>query len=392
MTVYDKNLKRIKEIERALEKGKIDPVRAHARIMRIKAKGPEFWVKGYAYGKHYDEKVEDSGSIKAARSYDMRVKVQVEDRTYTPAELMKAKLRDIFKAHLKAQEGKGGFKAARTRCGHASRAFGHITLDKLHSSPAPLLEAGFETMPEEWTPKSRWHVWSFMKASIEGYKKANPKIQINNPMTAYPMSHGTAKRTQAPTLADHLAILSHVRNNPARWVTREGKGPSKAGYPAYLYPLLVIKAEQGLRGMEIIPWRFERADLDAKRPAVMTRILKKDGAKADQWVVLTPASFKALSEYLETVKGPKEYGKIWPVKNWPTALMRRVLDECSLPDLVPHDYRRFWTMKHIDKSQDRRKAAVGRESDDSEEFYKHFNRQEQEAFYAEEWAEYEAGN
>lgn len=388
MAVYDKNQKRIKAIQAGIDAGKIDPVRGAARLAKYKAKPADYWVKGYAYGKWYDLQVPDAG-IKAAKAFDARIRLQVEDRTFSPAELLKAKLRDVFQLHLQAQAGKGGEKAARTRCGHATRVFGHVTLDKLHENPKAILKVGFATYPAEWEQKSLWHVWSFMKAAIERYKAENPKIQINNPMTAYPMSHGTRKREQAPTLSEHLQLLSHVMMNPAKIVTREGKGPVKVGFPAYLFPLLVIKAEQGLRGMEIIPWRLERADLDAKRPAVMTRILKKDGQKADQWVVLTPTAYKALKEYLQTIDGPKEYGKIWPVKNWPTKLVRRALDECGLTDLVAHDYRRFWTMNNIDKSKERRKGAIGRE--DSEDHYIHFNRKEQEEFYRDEWAEYEAG-
>lgn len=391
MSEYDKNAKRIKAIQAGIAAGKIDPARGAARIAKYKAKGPEYWVKGFAYGKWYDIKVPEKG-IKAAKAFDARVRLQVADRTFTPADLLKARLRDIFRAHLQVQAGKGGEKAARTRCGHACRVFGHFTLDKLHENPKEILSAGFARLPAEWSQKSRWHVWSFMSAAIARYKRENPKLQINNPMTAYPMSHGTRKRKVYPTHEEHLERLSHLRNNPARWETREGKGPKKVGFPAYLYPLLVIKYQQGLRGMEIIPWRFEKADLDAHRPAVMTRILKKGGGTADQWVVLTPTSYRALREYLQTVPGPKEVGPMWPVKNWPTNLMRRLLDECGQQHLVPHDDRRAWTMSNIDKDKRRRQAAVGRETDDSEEFYIHFGRQEQEEFYREEWERFEAEN
>lgn len=390
MSYYDKNAKRIKALEAGIAAGKIDPARGAARIAKYKAKGADYWVKGYAYGKWYDLQVPTPG-IKAAKAFDARTRMAVEDRTFSPADLIKTKLRDIFDAHLQAQAGKGGEKAAKTRHGHACRVFGHLTLDKLHADPKTILKAGFASYPPEWEQKSLWHVWSFMAAAINTYKRENPKLQINNPMTAYPMSHGTNKRKVYPTHEEHLERLSHLRNNPAKIITREGKGPMKVGFPAYLYPLLVIKYQQGLRGMEVIPWRFEKADLDVRRPAVMTRILKKDGEKADQWVVLTPTSYKALRDYLQTLPGPKEVGPIWPVKNWPTKLMRRLLDECGQEHLVPHDDRRAWTMSNIDKDKRRRQAAVGRETDDSEEFYIHFGRKEQEAFYEAEWSEFEAG-
>jgi integrase len=390
MSVYDKHAKRIKAIEAGIAAGKIDPVKGATRLAKYKAKPPDYWVKGFAYGKWYDLQVPEKG-IKAAKAFDARIRLQVEDRTFSPAELIKVKLRVVFQAHLSAQAGKGGDKAARTRCGHACRLFGHITLDSLHADPKRILEAGFANTPPAWAPKTKWLLWSYMKAAIERYKREHPKLQINNPMTAFPMSHGTRKRKVSPTHQEHLQRLSHVRNNPLRWVPREGKGPTKVGFPAYFYPLLVIKYQQGLRGMEIIPWRFEKADLDARRPAVMTRILKKDGETADQWVVLTPTSYKALKDYLQTIPGPKEVGPIWPVKNWPTGLMRRLLDECDQHHLVPHDDRRAWTMNNIDKDKRRRQAAAGRETDDSEEFYIHFGRKEQEAFYEDEWAEFEAG-
>lgn len=391
MSYYDKTAKRIGEIQRGIESGKIDPVRGAARVARYKAKGPQYWVKGFAYGKWYDQPVPEPG-IKAAKAFDARLKVQVEDKTYTPAELTRAKLKTIFEAHLAAQAGKGGEKSARTYCGHASRIFGYIRLEKLHEAPKEILERGFDSLPATWKQKTRWHVWSFMKAAITRYKLAHPKIQINNPMTAMEMAHGTEDRESFPTEAEHLRVLSHLKANPMKWVSREGKGPTKEGYPPYLYALMVCKYEQGLRGMEIIPWRFEKMDLDClhgKLPAIMTKILKK-GKRQWQWVVLTPTAYRALKEYLATVPGPKEVGPVWPVKNWPTALVRRLLDECDLPHLWAHDWRRAWTMSHIDAPGDRRRAAIGKETEAGEAPYKHFNRQEQEALYAPKWAVFEA--
>jgi integrase len=386
MSVYDKNAKRIAEIKRGIASGKIPEGAGRERIARIEAKGPEYWAKGRAFGKWYDEKVPAPG-IKAAKAFDARLKVQVQDKTYTPAELMKVKLREVFAAHLKAQKGRGGEKSARTYCGHASRIFGHIRLEKLHESPRAILEKGFDATPPEWKQKTRWHVWSFMSAAFERYKRAYPVITINNPMTALEMPHGTEDREVFPTEAEHRRVLAHLKANPLRWVTRPGKGPMKQGYPTYLHALMVCKYEQGLRGMEIIPWRYERADLDClsgKYPAIETKILKK-GKRAWQWVVLTPEAYRALRSYLETVPGPKERGPIWPVRNWPTGLVRRLLDECDLPHLWAHDWRRAWTMKHIEAPGERRRAAVGRETEDSEAVYKHFNRAEQEAFYAPAW-------
>lgn len=388
MSVYDKNTKRAAELDRMVSQGKMDPAKAEARKAKLKAKGPEFWVKGRAFGKWYDIPVPEPG-IKAAKAFDARMKLQVMDRTFTPAELLKTRLKDIFAAHLKAQAGRGGEGAAKTRCGHATRLFGFLRLEKLHESPRAILEKGFDTLPAEWKQKTRWHVWSFMKAAIESFKLANPKLQINNPMTAYPMEHGTEDREVFPTEAEHLRVISHLQANPLRWVTRPGKGPMKVGYPAYLHALMVCKYEQGLRGMEIIPWRFEKMDLDGqqgKYPAILTKILKK-GKRQWQWVVLTPASFKALRSYLDSVPGPKEVGAVWPVKNWPTDLVRRLLDECGLPHLWAHDWRRAWTMKHIDASGERRRAAIGKESEEGEAPYKVFNRLEQEAFYAPLWDE-----
>jgi integrase len=387
VSVYDNNSKRIAEIRRDIAAGRTTAEKGGRRIATLKARGPEYWVKGRAFGKWYDLPCPEPG-IKAARAYDARIKLQVVDRTYTPAELLKTRLRDIFKAHLDAQKG-GGRKAAATRCGHASRIFGHVRLEKLHENPVAILEPGFDALPTEWKQKTRWHVWSFMKAAIERFKAANPKIQINNPMTAYPMEHGTEDREVFPTEAEHLRVLAHLKANPLRWVTRPGKGPTKAGFPAYLHALMVCKYEQGLRGMEIIPWRFERADMDCmqgKYPAIETKILKK-GKRNWQWVVLTPTAYKALRAYLDTVPGPKERGPIWPVRNWPTDLVRRLLDECELPHLWAHDWRRAWTMKHIEAPGERRRAAIGKETDAGEAPYKVFNRREQEAFYAPLWAD-----
>lgn len=98
-----------------------------------------------------------------------------------------------------------------------------------------------------------------------------------------------------------------------------------------------------------------------------------------------PSAGAALRAYLQTLPGPKEVGPVWPVKNWPTKLVRRALDTCGLQHLVAHDWRRAWTMAHIDAPAKRRQAAVGKESDSGEAPYIHFNRREQEELYAPKW-------
>lgn len=387
MTVYDKNQKRIRELQRLVDQGKIHTEKAAARLAKLQAKPPEWWAKGRAFGKWYDVPTH-AKTKRAADDFDARIRLQVQDKTYTPADLLNIRLREMFKAHLDAQAGKGGYKAAKTRYGHACRILGAVRLAKLHDNPREILERAFDSLPIGWTQKTRWHVWSFMSAAFGRYKRAYPKLTINNPFTAYEISHGTNDRHVFPTEAEHLQVISHLQANPLHWVTREGKGPSKEGYPAYLAPLMVIKYEQGLRGGEIIAWRLEKMDLDClhgKYPAVLTKILKK-GKRQWQWVVLTPTAYRALRAYLQTIPGPKEVGPVWPVRNWPTDLVRRALDACGLQHLVAHDWRRAWTMAHIDAPAKRRQAAIGKQSDEGEAPYIHFNRQEQEELYAPKWA------
>lgn len=394
MSIYCKLQKRIREIERARDAGKVPADKAAVRIAKLKARPPQYWVKGYAYGKWYDEPVPENGhSKKAAQAYDARIKVKVEDRTYTPAELLKVKLRILFEAHRDAMEGRGGHRAAKTRCKHATQHFGHVRLDHLHAKPKEILDAGFEALGAEhpeWEPKTLWQVRAFLRAAIGRYLSEHPKIIMNNPVDAKPMAHGTNTREVFPAEDEHQAVLDHLKANPQAWVTRERKGPVLTGFPAYLHALMSIKYEQGLRGMEIMPWRFENADLDCvygRRPAIKTRILKQ-GKRRWQWVVLTPTAYRDLMAYLATVEGPKETGPIWPVKNWPTGLVRRLLDAKGLQHLVAHDWRRAWTMEHVDAPKERRRAAVGRLSED-ESAYIHFNRQEQEALYEDRWTAFD---
>jgi integrase len=390
LTVYDKVKKRIRELQNQVAKGKVPEAKVAARIARLEAKPPEWWAKGRAFGKWYDVPCKVK-TEKAARDFDARIRLQVQDKTYTPADLLNVRLRDMFKAHLDAQKGKGGYKAAKTRYGHACRILGHVRLSRLHDNPREILERAFDSLPIGWKQKTRWHVWSFMSAAFGRYKRAYPKLTINNPFTAYDISHGTEDRVVFPTEAEHLQVVSHLQAHPFRWVAREGKGPVKEGYPPYLATLMVVKYEQGLRGGEIIAWRLEKMDLDClhgKYPAIMTKILKK-GKRQWQWVVLTPTAYRAIRAYLQTLPGPKEVGALWPVKNWPTALVRRVLDACSLQHLVAHDWRRAWTMSHIDAEGPRRRAAVGKATETGEAPYIHFNRSQQEELYASKWLEIE---
>jgi integrase len=393
MSIYEKNAKRIQELQRDIAKGKTTAEKAAPRLAKLQAKPQEWWAKGRAFGKWYDVPCKVK-SRKAAEDFDARIRLQVQDKTYTPADLLNVRLRDVFKAHLDAQKGKGGEKAAKTRHGHACRILGSLRLSKLHDNPREILERAFESLPIGWTPKTRWHVWSFMSAAFGRYKRAYPKLSINNPFTAYEISHGTNDRTEAPTEGEHLQVISHLQAHPFRWVHPEGKPPVKTGYPAYLQALMITKYEQGLRGGEIIAWRLEKMDLDClhgKYPAIMTRITKK-GKRQWQWVVLTPAAYRAIRAYLQTLPGPKEVGNLWPVKNWPTKLVRQALDACGLQHLVAHDWRRAWTMNHIDAPTKRRQAAVGKESDAGEAPYIHFNRGEQEELYRPKWAAFEAEN
>jgi integrase len=393
MSIYEKNAKRIREVQNQLKAGRIPPERAAARIAKLQAKPPEWWAKGRAFGKWYDQPCKVK-TRKAAQDFDARIRLQVQDRTYTPADLLNAKLRDLFKAHLDAQAGKGGYKAAKTRYGHACRILGAVRLSRLHDNPKEILERAFDSLPIGWSQKTRWHVWSFMSAAFGRYKRAHPKLTINNPFTALEMPHGTQDRAVSPTEAEHLQVVSHLQAHPLKWASREGKGPTKEGFPPYLAALMVVKYEQGLRGGEIIAWRLEKMDLDClhgKYPAILTKILKK-GKRQWQWVVLTPTAYRAIRAYLQTLPGPKEAGPLWPVKNWPTAMVRRALDECNLQHLWAHDWRRAWTMNHIDAPTKRRQAAVGKETDSGEAPYIYFNRREQEELYAPKWAANEAEN
>jgi integrase len=387
LTIYDKNQKRIRELQNKVKAGKVPEAKADARIAKLQARPPEWWAKGRAFGKWYDVPCRVK-TRKAAEDFDARIRLQVQDKTYTPADLLNIRLREMFTAHLDAQKGKGGYKAAKTRHGHACRILGHVRLSKLHDNPREILERAFDSLPVGWVQKTRWHVWSFMSAAFGRYKRAYPKLTINNPFTAFEISHGTNDRTVFPTEAEHLQVVSHLQANPLRWQTREGKGPVKVGFPAYLPVLMVVKYEQGLRGGEIIAWRLEKMDLDClhgKYPAILTKILKK-GKRQWQWVVLTPTAYRAIRAYLQTLPGPKEVGPLWPVKNWPTELVRRALDECNLQHLWAHDWRRSWTMNHIDAEGTRRRAAIGKQTESGEAPYIHFNRAEQEELYAPKWA------
>ncbi len=397
MSIYDKNLKRIREIQLQVAKGKTTADRAAARIARIHAQGPEWWVKGRAYGKWFDLQVpaEFIGK-KGAKEYDSRVRIKVVDRTFTPSELLKTRLRVLFEAHRDAQAGRGGHKAATTLCKHAIRYFGMLRLDGLQDKPKVTLAEGFKRVPGPplWKVGTRNNLRAFMRAAIGRYLRENPRLVMNNPMDAYPPEDGEESREVFPTLTEHRTLIHYLRANPYRIVPREkGLGPVKTGYPSYLAPLMVIKYEQGLRGMEIIPWRLEHLDMDCAfgaLPAVETFILKKNGKRAKQWVVLTPDAFDAMKAYLATIPGPKERGPVWPVKNFPYDIIRRALDACGLSHLNPHDWRTAWTMNHIDEPGERRRAAIGKESEEGEAAYKVFNRQQQEVLYRPKWAHRES--
>jgi hypothetical protein len=83
VTVYDKVKKRIRELQNQVAKGKVPEAKVAARIDKLQAKPPEWWAKGRAFGKWYDLPCKVK-TEKAARDFDARIRLQVQDKTYTP--------------------------------------------------------------------------------------------------------------------------------------------------------------------------------------------------------------------------------------------------------------------------------------------------------------------
>ena len=69
--LFDKNMRRIQELERKLDAGKHEPDKIKSRIALLKSRGPEYWIRFWdKFGKPHDEKCpDDFQSFDGAKKY-----------------------------------------------------------------------------------------------------------------------------------------------------------------------------------------------------------------------------------------------------------------------------------------------------------------------------------
>lgn len=387
--IFDKNLERIRALEKQVTEGKLDAAKAEKRITKLR-EVPDYWVKVYAGGPNpIRRQATPSTSLRAAQQLEKKLHGEIASGSYIPDDLMKATIGTILDAYLEKQKGKAGEASCRSRAKVAAPVR-HVKLEAWHNNIRGIIYHLDEETPAEWSDKSIWNYAKMLQYAIQAFIDRNQKLNIKNPvLTAIKdmeLEEGTNRRTVTP--ADH-----EVRQLVAGGRREAARDPRLAYFPHLLTEL----AETGLREIEVLSFRWEKLSLDHDparriRPWVEVQLAKKK-RKVSRRIPLSVEAARAIREWQAAQPGQTETGWVWPVRNFPGKIFRRVRAAEDLDHLIPHDLRRYWRRKHLDKGQELRKEVGGHDTDEMDEYYLNLSLEQAQAFYEDEYrAIEEAGN
>jgi integrase len=319
MSIFDKNAKRLKELERSLlEAGPALKIRIQKRIDKIVSAGPEWFVvvKGRAY-----KCPPDYQSEVGASEYDERTKDRAESGRALPSNLKHSSVAQMCDYYLqykekrleKGKEKKGTVASAKTLCGHIRRhKLAKYTLLRLDQEP-DLLEDFFDNFPEKkWSQKYVWNYSVTLKALIQFFIDRNRIAGVVNPCKVLDIDYDFNSVSYVPTAADYDRVYM------ATYTT---------GLSDDIRNLLAVVYESGLRVNEVMPWQVEDLDLSLPRHDERGRLVAVPSFKAiiskqrKKMIVRRPMS-RQLHDALVAQIGNRKAGPIWPWKNPPYSVIR----------------------------------------------------------------------
>lgn len=378
--IYDKNLERIRAIEKKRDTGEIDPAKAEKRIAALR-RVPDYWVKVYDGPEAVRRHVDPPESIRAAEKLEKQLQGEIVTGAFIPDQLIKAKLGDIFDTYESKQIGKGGYAATKSRLRTAA-PIRHVTLEAWHNN-VKLVEHHLDNdTPDHWADKSIWNYAKTLQFAVQLYIDTHQRLNIKNPVKtaikAMGLEEGTQRREVVPTDFE-IAMLA-------------GEARRKA-YPFYLAPLLVFLRETGLREIEALGMRWEKTSMeyDPAReiyPWADVRLRKKKKYVVRR-IPLNPKAWQALRLIQAATEGPTETGWIFPVRNFPGRLYRRARAAVGLEGVNVHDFRKSWSAEHLHAGPELRKEVRGHDTDEMDEYYLVLTEKETRQIYEKDWNTFE---
>lgn len=374
---YDKNAERVRSLEKKMTAGTIDPIKAAVRIAKLKAK-PDFWVRGYNGPQEIRRHAKPPHSEAAAKKEAAKLEMELEGGTYTPEALLKVQYTAILDRYIEKKSGRDASAVSYANAGKAM--IGMVRLIQTHDNVDILVRHILEDLPPRWkVEKTRWNYVAVLQAAVQGYLDANQKLNIKNPVRTAKklaeMKRGTRKRNQYPTLEDHRHHLQVA---------------SKPPFPAWFRVMVVAYAETAFRGGMIVKgFRWERLHLDHERgqslPYIEINVSKQKGEGKDDFRQF-PIS-RELQMALIEMRGAKEQGPVFPVKNIPTKWWRQLFKKSGTEHLHPHDYRRLWKLRYIDHNPKMTAKGMGHATLSMDLDYTILERRELEALYIDSYEE-----
>lgn len=378
--IYDKNLERIRAIEKKVAAGTLDPAKAEKRIATLR-KVPDYWVKVYDGPEPVRRHADPPESIRAAEKLEKQLQGEITTGLFVPDQIIKVRIGEVLDAYLEKQVGKGGYAACKSRLKRAERVR-FDTLEAWHHDVKRIQRHLDNDTPDNWADKSIWNYAKTLQFAVQLYIDTHQRLNIKNPVRtaikAMGLEEGTQRREVVPTDFE-IAMLA-------------GEARRKA-YPSYLAPLLVFLRETGLREIEALSMRWEKVSMDYD-PAVEVfpwadvRLRKKKRFIVRR-IPLNPKAWQALRLIQAATEGPTETGFIFPVRNFPGKLYRRVRAAVELEGINVHDFRKSWSSEHLHDGAELRKEVRGHDTDEMDEYYLVLTEKDTRQIYANDWKQFE---
>jgi integrase len=374
--VYNRNEERARALEKQVAAGQKDPDVAAARIAALRAV-PDYWVKVYDGPKPIRQQADPPTSIRAAEKLEARLKGEIQGGTHIPTELLKTTLGAILDAYLAYMAGKSSFASTKSRA-RAAAPIRHVKLEAWHNNPKLIERHLDDDTPDTWGDRSIHHYAKLLQFAVQRFIDSHQKLNIKNPVLtaiiAMDLDPGLNRREVVPSDLEVAMLVGEARQK---------------GYPPYLAHLLTFLRETGLREIEALSLRWEKVVLDWEesrriRPWVEVRLRKKKKYVIRR-VPLNPRARRALQAIRDLAAGPTETGFAFPVRNFPGKIYRRIRAKLALEHINVHDFRKSWSLEHLDKGRELRKEVRGHDTDEMDEYYLVLGLKEAEAIYDEDW-------
>jgi integrase len=366
--IFDKNVKRAKELERA------DPLKFVQQIKDLRSE-PEWWIDYYdATGRRRAEK-SPVNTKQGAEHYFIQRKGEIFKGEYDTPEYKRAKLSLILDYYV---ENRSDSSTVRTMVKTVKTHIGNLTLDRIDSTPQ-ILARYFRNFPEKkWSDKYIWNHFIVLRAAINYWLKMH-RMVMSNPCDIIPELTGLAPNTnvreEVPTAAEfNRLIVTCIEVKTPQWII----------------DLFCAVWESGLRISEVLGWKVEDVCLDIQYDAqgnvvelpFFTTLIKKQRRITRKQI---PMSF-GLWEILKRVISERKEGRVWPVVNAPYKLIRKlgIMEKAELTKYRPfHDFRKSFKteMKRQGMTKEFTKYLQGHATDSMDQYYTQFRRQDvQSAF------------